>query len=115
MAWWGAGFLLAVVAGVVLPDPIGWLILAVLVIAGSFAAVVEYSDNRVARELRQAEDTAKTRAHLRELRETDADVEAEWDGLMNATSPRPLGLKRELVDPARLRRVPGQRLPGSAS
>lgn len=109
----GITFLLVTVAGVILPDPLGWYLLAPVAVASGMALVVEYADRKVQRSLNAAAETAGHQEWTGQLKQMEVDDDEAWKRLQDAITAHPA----PLVFPGQLRsvRIPQPRRPHSAS
>lgn len=119
MRGWGITFIATAVGCVVLPDPLAFILIAVVAVAGVVALATAIADHNIRVEALAAADTAKTMAHLKLLDHMDDEADAEWADILAAIDQRPLGVKTPQLVPGQIRtitpRIPTPRRPGSAS
>lgn len=119
MRGWGITFVATAAGCVFLPAPLAVMAVCVVSVVGLVALAMEFVENRERIEAIRRADTLKTLAWYDEMRGLDAGVDSEWESLVAATTPRPLGSKPFVVDPDRVRqlggRIPSPRQPGAAS
>ena len=117
MRAWGITIIAVAVGCTVLPPPLAFVLVGFVATAGVVALIVQYVERRDQLAVVQRASTTGHLGWLQQMRDLQAETEAEWSEFVPTDSSAPLGARSIPIDQLRsvAPKVPQQRQSGAAS